>query len=193
MPAELRIAARVKKKLAGMNANVTSNAKSDVNVGSLDYLNKYGDEVAADYLDLDRVTAARLNLTEVRDKDGDVDEDTAAKLTGRMAALPVAKQEEIVAFIENGYRDLIATLDAMGTNDLEAKTLALDAVEIDREELTLGDAQNESPFAAASFVGTFDVKRLTKSLTYEEAQERVDREATGQTFEEGLGIGTPSG
>ena len=129
IPAEKRPLAVTSKKMKSLNANTSANDKSDTSVDAPDILNKYGDQVVAQYLSDNPGLARDLDITIASDADGDAksEDGLAMKFTGRLARLPVDVQRRAYDDIETGYSDLMEYLNKTGQNDLEARTLDLDA------------------------------------------------------------------
>ena len=121
LQAELRPAAVTSRKMKSLNANTTAEADSSVKIDSDDFLNKYGDEVVAEYLHGIPELQSALDLD--IDVDGDgvpvATEDLAKKFMGRMALLPNAQQAEAYAAITPAYRGLVEQLKSTGEYDLD--------------------------------------------------------------------------
>jgi hypothetical protein len=168
VPAEKRPAAVLAKKMASLNASTTANRKSAVTSDTVvDFMNDYGDEVAAqlmeDMPDIHEMLGKPLS------SDGDklARENAVAKVTGRIPLLPLADQEAVYGLLESNYKDLVEQADAMGQNMLEAKTMELDARV--RSKTSIFAGSGDSPFAADAFAEVVDVKRLGKPPTAEQA------------------------
>jgi hypothetical protein len=168
VPAEKRPAAVLAKKMASLNASTTANRKSAVTSDTVvDFMNDYGDEVAAqlmeDMPDIHEMLGKPLS------SDGDklARENAVAKVTGRIPLLPLADQEAVYGLLESNYKDLVEQADAIGQNMLEAKTMELDARV--RSKTSIFAGSGDSPFAADAFAEVVDVKRLGKPLTGEQA------------------------
>jgi hypothetical protein len=155
IPAEKRPAARTSKKFKSLNAQTSANTDSDVNLKAQDMMNKYGDKVMSDYLREYPEVARDLSL-------GVPAEDVVypgiyEKATGRMALLPVKQQKEIYAELENEYADLIEYLDKTGQNDLEPKTMDLDAKILDSKVIYEGKFP-DTVFGGHTFLHKVDTK-----------------------------------
>lgn len=164
---EKRPAAVLMRKMASLNANTTASKKSAVSLDNVtDFMNRYGDQVVAEYLNENTEIA---NLTDIRPSkmiDG-----LASKFSGRLAILPPDQVTAIYADIEAAYKEYIESLDRMGLNALEAKTLELDARTISSEELTPG--KGDRPFERPAMVEKVDVLRLGKPYTPDELKAAV--------------------
>lgn len=172
---EKRAAAVLMRKMASLNANTTASKRSAVSLDAVDFLNRYGDEVVADYL---RDNPDVAELTNVRP--GLVLDGLAAKLTGRLAIMPPEQVSTIYADIEVAYTEYLEALDRMGLNALEAKTLDLDARTLKTDTLVAEKGDGASPFQASAQVETVDVKRLGKPYTLEEVETELDKVLGGK-------------
>lgn len=170
LPAEKRPAAVLAKKMASLNANTTASKNSDTSFRNIpDFLNKYGDKVAAQVM----ADNPELSLA-LGSPVGEGSEDAMRKVTGRIPLLPVKEQEKLYALLESEYNDYIAQLEAMGGSGLEAKSLPLDARLLDELELVPAkDVGKATPFAAAARLGTYDVKKLGRPWPSAKVKEMV--------------------
>ena len=177
IPAEKRPAAVLAKKMASLNANTTGARSSQFTAkDSLDFINQYGDEAAAQLMQDMPELHERLGdpLDEAEGSAGGfVVPEAARKVTGRLPLLPVADQEAIYDMLSESYNELLARANALGENALEAKTLALDARPVSKTELFSGRAGSDSPFARGADAETMDVKRLGKPYTAQQVQQRL--------------------
>lgn len=174
VPAEKRPATVLAKKMASLNANTTAARDSALtSTEVLDFMNEYGDEVAArlmeDNPDIHHALGEPLNAEE----DRYVRDGAARKVTGRIPLLPVNQQEELYEQLEEEYRALLAQKDAAGENALEAKTFDLDAESLERKE-AVPPANSNSPFADGVYVETMDVKSPIKPFTTGQVQDMID-------------------
>lgn len=167
IPAEKRPAAVLAKKMASLNANTTASRGGALTAKDVvDFMNEYGDEVAAAILEDDPDLHRRLGspLKDNETGTGLSREDAIRRATGRIPLLPIKEQEALYSQIEGEYTDLVTRLEAMGENTLEAKTLELDAKPIDRTPVFEG-VGGRSPFAQGAVAERMDVKRLGKPMT----------------------------
>lgn len=121
LQAELRPAAIASRKMKSLNANTTADAEGSVKIDSIDFINKYGDAVIAEYLDAYPQLQSKLDLDVEVTNEGKLkyDDDLARKFTGRMALLPDAEQMRAYAHIIPAYNDLVSQLKATGEYDLD--------------------------------------------------------------------------
>ena len=172
IPSEKRPAAVLAGKMASLNANTTASKDSEVTAKDVvDFINKYGDKVVAglmaDFPEMHTAIGSPLKNSD-RTESGLEEEGAARKVTGRVPLLPTIKeQEDLYALIEEGYTDLIDQLDAMGENDLEAKTFDTDAKTL--KKATVFDGKGgKSPFTSNAFAEEVDMKKIGKSYSSEE-------------------------
>lgn len=149
IPAELRPAAILNRKMSGLNANTTSNAENEISRGNVgvDIFNQYGDEVVYNYLKSDRVFTDMLDMPKIMTESGlgtiddvlglyEEDGQFAAAVTGRVAVLPTAEQEEFWNKVSSDYVAKIDYLNELGENELQAEAIDMKAETIDSKELT---------------------------------------------------------
>lgn len=149
IPAELRPAAILNRKMSGLNANTTSNAENEISRGNVgvDIFNQYGDEVVYNYLKSDRVFTDMLDMPKIMTESslGTIDDvlglyeedgQFAAAVTGRVAVLPTAEQEEFWNKVSSDYVAKIDYLNELGENELQAEAIDMKAETIDSKELT---------------------------------------------------------
>lgn len=149
IPAELRPAAILNRKMGSLNANTTSNAENEISAGNVgvDIFNQYGDEVVYNYLKSDRVFTDMLDMPKIMTDTGlgqiddvlglyEEDGQFAAAVTGRVAVLPTAEQEEFWNKVSADYVAKINYLNELGENELQAEAIDMKAETIDRKELT---------------------------------------------------------
>lgn len=187
IPAEKRPAAVLAKKMASLNANTTASAKSALTAeDSIDFMNEYGDQVAAEIMQNDPELHALLGTPLGQSDTGGLEKDGAIrKVTGRLPLLPLAKQDEIYQLLESDYKELIAQMDAMGTNKLEAKTLDADAKTTEKVEVFKG-AESNNPFEQGAYAETVDMKKQGRSYSAEKVKELINTElgSTGLDIDE---------
>ncbi|MDD5084224.1 MAG: PLxRFG domain-containing protein [Candidatus Moranbacteria bacterium] len=173
IPAEKRPSAILAKKMAMLNANTTGGKESAVKAKDTpDFMNAYGDEVAAALMNDNREIHQKLGkpLTESQTTGFDV-EDAMRKVTGRIPVLPLKEQEALYAAIEDAYDEYIDMLNKTGQNQLEAAALKLDARLVETREVVAPLSQSASPFAQGVNAETVDVKRLGKPYTLDQVKE----------------------
>lgn len=191
LPAEFRPAAILAVKMAMLNANTTSNAKSDVSEGNqvTDIFNKYGDQVVYAALERDpdlqnqfapfgsifnkifNDNGGMIPFQEAkRELEGQPDGYIARAITGYLAVLPVEEQQIFWDKITAEYNAMIDYLNEMGQNDLESKALELKAKTISKEVFT-GGGQGDSVFEEPSYVETVETAIGKQPVTGQKAVE----------------------
>jgi hypothetical protein len=183
IPAEMRPAAVLMKKMASLSANTTASRKSAVAAeGVVDFINEYGGQVVQEYLrdNPDVVEAIGgekvVNLKE--DATEGLEEDIR-KFTGYIPILPISQQEEIYSDLIERYNELLERENSLGTNKLEAKALDLDAETLSVQPIT-EDKGDPSLFATPAIMEKVDVKRTVKPYSSEEVKEQVAESLDGK-------------
>ncbi len=164
VPAEMRPAAVLSKKMASLNANTTG-ARGSAMTGEdvPDFMNEFGDEIAARMMEENPELYERLLEPLADGKDGYEREDAARKVTGKLTLLPLEDQEKFYEEFLSEYRDYLAQKEATGEASLEAKTLPLDA-KLVNSQTVVPATDPHSPFGAPVNLETLDVKRLGKPM-----------------------------
>ena len=176
IPAEMRPAAVLLKKMASLSANTTASRKSAVSAeGAVDFMNEYGGQVAQEYLRDNPDVYQDLGgekILQIKENSEDAGEEDIRKLTGYIPILPIKQQEEVYKDLIERYNDLIEREDSMGTNKLEAKAMDLDAQTVSSKAIT-EDKGEPSIFAQPAYMERVDVKRTVKPYSKAEVQEMV--------------------
>lgn len=177
IPAEKRPAAVLAKKMASLNAITTSARKSALTAENVpDFLNEYGDKVAAQYL-MDNPDYQEQLGVYIGEKEST--EDSMRKLTGRIPLLEISDQLSVYTELEDRYADYLEQIEIQGGNALETKRLDLDAKLI--ESAVAREATGDSPFTSAVVYSLFDVKRMGKPIT---ARDAINLVLTAQKYKE---------
>jgi hypothetical protein len=176
IPAEMRPAAVLLKKMASLNANTTASRKSAVSAeGAVDFMNDYGGQVAQEYLRDNQDVYEALGgkaIVQIKEDPAESEEADIRKLTGYIPILPIKQQEEIYKDLVDRYNDLIEREDSMGTNKLESKPMDLDAKTLSSQQITESKGE-QSVFAQPAMMERVDIKRTVKPLSRDEVQEMV--------------------
>jgi hypothetical protein len=162
IPAELRYAAVLAKKMASLNASTTADRKGalSANDDSIDIMNKYGDQVAYNMMRENPMVNSRLgkpiNLDEAcgRRRHAQSSPDASRSSDPK-------RQEDLYGHLQTGTKNLIAEKEAAGENVLEAKRLELDAkpsLEHDRARRR----RRQPIYPAGQTLEILDVKRQSK-------------------------------
>ena len=187
IPAEVRPNAVLMRKMASLNANTTGAAKSRFTSDAVDFLNKYGDQVVKGVMYDDPETWMKLGMPIDPDPSEPIKGGEAAKVTGKLTLLEPKEQQALLDKITSEYTALIKTLDASGTNDLEAKSLDLRAKTLDSK--TLKPATGPSPFQGAVNLDKVSIKSQGRAMEPREVMEHIANAAKvkpGKDFIEDL-------
>ena len=182
IPAELRPAAVLLKKMASLSANTTASRKSAVSAeGAVDFMNDYGGQVAQEYLRDNRdVYEAIGEVVDLVENPTEGDEEDIRKLTGYIPLLPIKQQEEIYKDLIERYNDLIERENSMGSNKLEAQAVDLDAKTIESKQIT-EDKGDPSVFAQPAMMERVDVKRTVKPYSQEDVKDQIKENLDGKS------------
>ncbi|MBB6003835.1 strawberry notch-like NTP hydrolase domain-containing protein [Arcicella rosea] len=177
IPAEKRLMMMLQKKLKSLDANTASNQRNSESIlKSADFLNKYGDEVVAQYLEENKTINTRIGspLNKI-DTDKAVPENAAQKVTGRIALLKCADQDKFYNEVLDLYRTAIEIKLESGDYDLEVQVVDLQANTIDKKVLVQGKG-GKSPFSTSTFVERCDVREIKKPYAVDELEKIIKRE-----------------
>ena len=182
IPAEMRPAAVLLKKMASLNANTTASRKSAITAeGSVDFMNDYGGQVAQEYLrDNPDVSEAIGDRVDLKEDSTEGTEEDIRKFTGYIPILPIKQQEEIYKDLIDRYNDLIESENNLGTNKLEAKAMDLDAETISTVPITEHKG-GTSVFAEPANMERIDIKRTVKPYSSEEVKADIKENLDGKT------------
>ena len=166
IPAEKRLMMMLQQKLKSLDANSTSNQKQSTTiVDTDDFMNKYGDIVATQYLsenlDINDKLNDPLGLGQKEDSDKAKKVDIG-KVTGYVPLLTCAEQEDFYNTILENYKKFVDDLKEQGEYDLEVETMDLDAKLVGKLQLMEGAGSGHSNFADAVYIGNYDCKLLKK-------------------------------
>jgi hypothetical protein len=182
IPSEKRPLAVTSKKMKSLNANTSANDKSDTSVEAPDILNKYGDQVVAEYLSANPELATELDLGFTASPDGEAEsrptEGLAMKFTGRLARTPVETQKLAYEEIESAFSQLIEYLTKTGQNDLDPQTVDLDA-RIMASKVVYEGKDPTSLFGGNTTLHKVDAKYQGKPPTGKDVQSALDETLKG--------------
>jgi len=182
IPAEKRPSAILAKKMAGLNAATTAGKDSAVKAKDVpDFMNDYGDEVAAAVMNDSRDIHALLG-SPLKEKDttGFETDGAMRRVTGRIPILSLADQEKVYTMLEDAYDEYIDMLNKTGQNQLEAKAMALDAKTTATTQVVKPTSGSDSPFAEGVNAEIVDAKRLGKPYSVEQITQLIN-DKTGIT------------
>lgn len=183
IPAEQRPVMMLQNKLYSLFANTTSSQKSSKGIlQSNDFLNKIGDRVVREYVEVERDELGResiyalCGLSKWVDSEEKVEE-FAKKVAGRVAIIPTARQQQFYDEVAETYKKEVERLVNAGEYDLEVETLDLKAQLITEDLLVGGKPEARSEFGKRSMLGLYEVNNLNKPYTLEKVkqllQERI--------------------
>lgn len=151
IPSEKRLNMMLRAKLRSLSANTTASQDQDkAQADFLDINNKYGNDVANDYMKDHEELAFVLGLT------GRI---TASILMARIAMLSVNAQQEIVDDILTAYINLEAELRRINQWDLEREHRDFEAQFVTDELFTA--AKSENKFGTCSYLSTYKCRQKT--------------------------------
>lgn len=174
IPAEKKIIMMLRQKLASLDANSVGSEKVESNrVEAEDMDNKYGDEVAKDFLvdhpEINEQLDANKRVKQKVKKDG------TTEWTGHpgllydlligMQRMTCAEQELVLSELEESYAQKIEYLNQNGINDLTTTTMDLEAETKDTAIMIKGRDNNSiSEFAHDTTIERVEVNVLRKQL-----------------------------
>lgn len=157
IPSEKRLNMMLRAKLRSLSANTAAWQDQDRDQADfIDVGNKYGNEVATEYI------SEHPELASVLDLKGQV---TASKLLARIAMLSVAAQQDIVDDLMAAYTTMEAELRRINQWDLEREFRDFEA-EFVREEL-FTTAKAETKLGGCSYLTTYKCRQKTFPYAFE--------------------------
>lgn len=151
IPSEKRLNMMLRAKLRSLSANTTANQDQDKrHADFIDITNKYGNQIAAEFLAGNPETAALLGLNKSA---------TASQLLARIAMLGVSEQQEIIEEVFSAYLNLEQELRRINQWDLEREYRDFEAVFVNEEVFTA--PIDSAPLAGASMLSTFKCRHRT--------------------------------
>ena len=202
IPAEQRLQMMFKQKLKSLDANTTSSQKSKFNeMNIVDFLNKYGNRIAYDYMlehpDIEERLGDPLgqlmdeskknNNSRGRDNDSDSNPaiDAAAKVCRRLAFLPVSDQRRVLNDISAAYQTKIDLLNEAGENDLVITTMPLRAKTMRKLIWQKGTNPNSgNAFADNTYLEQCEVDVLKKPMKADEIRKMMNKMLDGKSWED---------
>lgn len=160
IPSEKRLNMMLRAKLRSLSAHTAAHQDQDKEQADfVDINNKYGNEVANNYLENKKELALLLGLK------GRI---TASQVLARIAMLSVEAQQEIINDLMTGYMALEAELRRINQWDLEREFRDFEARFV-REEL-FTTTQGKSGFGACSYLSTYLCRQKTFPHSYDRLQ-----------------------
>lgn len=195
IPTERRLMTMLKAKLKSLDANTTgSQHTNDDTLKSADFLNKYGDKVAWQWIDENPEMMQKLGhptYHKVTDsKTGtkfyernDSKEGAIRQLTGRAGLLLVEEQDNLYNVLLERYDHQIKLEKQQGTYDLETEFLPLDA-EIKKRFLFQKGNGGNTPFGKDTVREVSIVNNLKRPLTKQDVENRIAKALDGKKPEQ---------
>jgi hypothetical protein len=188
IPAEKRLMMMLQKKLKSLDANTASNQKQSSKILDVsDFLNKYGDKIVKDYLvenkDVNDLIDDPLHLEDSKSdsgsQDGNILEDAAHKVSGRVAVLSTKMQQDFYNEISERYSDYVEYLKQVGEYDLEVEAMNLEAETLSSKVIKMGKG-SDSAFGDDSNLETVKANVLKKPFSKTEIENLVQEFLKGR-------------
>ena len=172
IPAELRPAAVLMRKLKSLSANTSANSDSPLSQKTLpDMDNKYGNKVVAQWLAENALVRNSLGLGT---------DDDFMKVSGKIAMMPIDVQRSFFEDVELEYNLLIQDMKEQGLYDLEVQELDYKAKEIEKVVTNAGRDES-NPFGASTYREKLSVKSPGKPFNKERIKRMVEERLDGKT------------
>ncbi len=179
IPAEQRLMMMLQSKLKSLDANTTSNQKQSKQILDVaDFLNKYGDKLVEEYLEDN--PDVNLLLDEPLETETYTVQEPAMKVSGRVAVLTTAMQQEFYDEMTLRYNDHIEYMKQTGEYDLELEKLELKARTIHADSFIMGKG-GSSTFGTDSILEEVEVDVLRKPMRYEELESNINQSLAGRS------------
>ena len=180
IPAEKKITMMLKQKLASLDATSVGSEKVASNrVEAEDMDNKYGDEVARDFLVDHEEIHLQMDPAKQMKKNRRTGEYVGRPgllydLLLSMQRMTCAEQEMILNELEEAYAQKIEYLNQNGINDLATTTMNLEATTVDKAIMVKGkDNDALSEFAHDTSIERMEVNVLRKPMRSEDIAKKI--------------------
>ncbi len=195
IPTERRLMTMLKAKLKSLDANTTASQKTnDDTLESADFLNKYGDKVAWQWINENPEMLSRLGHPTYHKKTdpktgekyyerNDFKEGAIRQLTGRAGLLLVEEQDRLYDELLERYDHQIKLEKQQGTYDLETEFLKLDA-DLKKRFLFQRGKGGNTPFGKDTVREVSVVNNLQRPLTKQQLDERITKVLEGKKPEQ---------
>jgi hypothetical protein len=178
IPAERRVMAVIKKKMASLMSN-TSAGSTNTSIEGVDFINQYGDVSTARYLMEHSDIREFMGYAAWADTDDAEGTDIALKASGRAGLLTVAEQQEYFDSIESDYNREIETRNATGTNALTRRVLPFEAKLMESTLLEEG-LDSTNPFLRDAAMDRYEVNIVGDIPTQTKVEEAVAQALAGR-------------
>ena len=190
IPTEKRLLTMLKAKLKSLDANTTGSQKTnDDTLKSADFLNKYGDIVAWNWVDENQELMEQLGYPtyyKKTSKEGNVyyersesKQGAIRQLTGRAGLLKVEDQDALYDDLLERYDHQIKLERQQGTYDLETEFLPLDA-EVKKRFLFQKGQGGYTPFGKDTVRDITIINNLKRPFTKQEIDLRIQDALEGE-------------
>ncbi len=171
IPHEQRTLMMLKRKLKSLDANTSAFQEQNRQMlDCVDFYNKYGDEVVADWLnsnhdiELESLGSPRLNMSN--------DNGLALKVSARIAAMSCEMQEKFYTQVIENYEAKLKLLNEEGRNDLETTVKDWHAHEQMRDLFLPMSIDDDS---ANTYIGRYECQVERWPLSFDEVERDIQR------------------
>jgi hypothetical protein len=188
IPAEKRLMMMLQKKLKSLDANTTSNQKQSTKILDVpDFLNKFGDKIVTQYLsdnpDINKLLGDPLGLADTSNENGEVLEDAAHKVSGRVAVLSTKMQAEFYTEVSQAYNEYVEYLKQIAEYDLEVEAMNLESETISQKVVRMGKG-GDSEFGTDSILEKVNANVLKKPFSKTELENIIIEALEGKEPEQ---------
>lgn len=188
IPIESRFLMNLRRKLASLDASAVGTDKVSTNrVDVEDMENKYGDEIAKDFLSEHEEINDQMDNPITQDKKTKKwigREGLMSDLLKAIQRMTCAEQEVTLQEIGEMYADKMEYLSQNGINDMTSTTMDLEAVTIDKAVIVKGkNNKSVSVFAHDTTIERVEVNNLTKPILSADIERQL--KAVGAMTEDG--------
>ncbi|HPA76623.1 MAG TPA: strawberry notch C-terminal domain-containing protein, partial [Deltaproteobacteria bacterium] len=174
IPAEVRPATVLSRKMRSMSANTSANADSPLaNKDFPDMINHHGDEITYEWM---------TDHTEVMVSMG-TDDLTYLNVSGKIAIQPVAVQREFFDEVEETYNLRMENLKKRGEWDLDVETYDYRADTVSKD-ITVEGSNEDNPFGGSTYMEEVTTENRSKPMWWDEITKEIEKELGGKTPEE---------
>lgn len=183
IPAEIRPAAVLAKKMRSMSANTSANADSPLqNKEVPDMLNEYGDKVTYEWM-MDHPDVLYRTFAD-KDPENIGKEDLVyEKVSGKIAIQPVDVQREFFEEAEESYNIMKEDMQKRGEWDLDIETWDYKADTVSKD-ITVEGSDEDNPFGGSTFIEEVTVENKAKPYRADQIQKMISDELGGKTAED---------
>ena len=190
IPMEKRLLTMLKAKLKSLDANTTGSQKtSEDQLHAADFLNKYGDKVAWQWVEENPELTERMGMPTYHKKTdsygtrwvrNDTKDGAIRQLTGRAGLLTVEEQDILYNELLEAYHLQLAYEKQQGTYDLETEFLQLDA-EVKKRYMYQKGKGGKTPFGRDTIRDESIVNNLKRPFTKGELDKLMQDTLNGKT------------